>query len=764
MSDETSKPTGLRWLYDTLIGERDPWAMILLAVVLLGGGLTGAVGGMEYLLPKPGAFALGIGLTCALFLLEGKYVGKYHPGRRQFFTLVLMVVFAFFMTVRYYHELARTRDAGETTNIAASHHGRLVRVIYAPRLAEAEELTNRAQEKYEASERERNAGTGTGRTGYGPRAQALQREGDEFRDKAAALTGPLARLKPYAEVDVAAMSAEDIFQAAQILYDSAPVEWRAGLSEPQREEYIDASRESPLLTPWIRLAASDPVDWIAWSALALALGIDLTGFGIGSMMVKKMPDERPVRQRMASGVATAKQTWNTMRQALADPAGHDDVQDPLRVLHLRLEGTTHAADFLDTLYEAIDPETGEIDYQALRNHPDPSYRRSARWLIDAFRNPGWLSNPADGMFVIPAEHYPAVTAWAQSYILKELDHRDSVLLADAKREKKAKPGTKDERSVLPVERRIKAVLPPPVKQDPAAEIRLMRHRVKTAAAEASAPAVAISAVPNTPVVLQASAVEAVRPTAAPVAAVVPTALAASTHAVTAAVQTPRPLVVEQRRATLVPDEDEVATIHDAPELVRERRTVSVPPVAVEPVTVELVADDPTPVGLNPRAVDRIREEVERVKREMERDLEEPTQPSMIMRAADLPVPAVEPPPHEHSDEPPTDLIRVPDEEEPTGEVPVPSRADPPTPLAPWVPDFSEENWADRPTGSTVVTGRPRERGESGLVLRDDALRHGRIVSLTYRTQPPRLMGADLTSPHAPRIRAVLRELAPAVAK
>ena len=467
-----TKPNPWKAAYDSVIGDRHPLLMLIIAVLILGVTMSATYHTAKLMLPWEMALVAAAIVCVNLFLIEAKYILADRPALRWAALPFLLAITVYAMWVEYYRWSTHDREIGEVASIAGQPHADLVAAIYGPKKAEAQRERNLAKDRYEAAEREKTQGTGTGRTGYGPRAQGLQREGDAHAARAAELEAVVAILQPYAEIDAATATPDEVYSAARNLWSMAPTDWKTGIPIPERSQFVDETRENPLLAPPRRALAGD-VNARVMFGVALAVDGLALGLGLGIMRKKKSIDDRHLGQKLGDALDFAKVTRAHLVERAKQPVSVEAPVDPMRLMYVRVEGEIHAADFVSAVYRAIDPETGELDYALLRDHENESIRDSARWLMDSWRNPGWIVNPDDGQWVIPAEKYPQVTAFLRKVILDELDHRNAV--------------QPDENRV---ERILKTVLPEPVKPstDP---VKLMRRR-----AAAAAPSATIAAPPQ----------------------------------------------------------------------------------------------------------------------------------------------------------------------------------------------------------------------------------------------------------------------------
>lgn len=488
-----TKPNPLRAVYVAVIGDRHPLLMSIIALLILGVTMSATYHTALLMLPWQMAMVAAAIVCVNLFLIEAKYILADRPALRWSALPVLLAVTVYAMWVEYYSWSTHDRELGEVASIAGQPHADLVAAIYGPKKAEAQRERNLAVDRYAAADREKNQGTGTGRTGYGPRAQGLQREGDEHAGRAAELEAVVAILKPYAELDLANATPDEVYSAARNLWSMAPNDWKTGIPIPERSEFVDETRENPLLAPPRRALAGDVNARVMLGVALLVDGFALA-LGLGIMHKQKRVDERHIGQKLADVFDYAKVARAHVLERAKQPVSVEAPVDPMRLMYVRVEGEVHAADFVSAVYRAIDPETGELDYTLLRDHENESIRDSARWLMDSWRNPGWVVNPDDGQWVIPAEKYAQVTAFLRRVILDELDHRN-VVQPDENR----------------VERILKTVLPEPVK--PSADpVKLMRRR-----AAAAAPTATTSA----PVTVHALAPQAAAPVPTPSFVVTP---------------------------------------------------------------------------------------------------------------------------------------------------------------------------------------------------------------------------------------------------
>jgi hypothetical protein len=131
-----------------------------------------------------------------------------------------------------------------------------------------------------------------------------------------------------------------------------------------------------------------------------------------------------VSEAAAEAIGSVRLGQERVRQAwLSDPrmpVADGALDDALRVVVLRIAGRGSA--FLGAVYQAIDPETGAVDFAGLQRADDASWRLASRMLLDRLRSPklGWVT-VSDGYWRIPPERYPTVAAWLAEHLRREAE-------------------------------------------------------------------------------------------------------------------------------------------------------------------------------------------------------------------------------------------------------------------------------------------------------------------------------------------------------
>ena len=752
----TPQPSLGQRIHATLIGDRDPVLLLLIAIILLGVNGYGVVSGMNMILPIEPSIGAGIVVCGLLFAFEADYAGRHSKRIKRLGVVLLIPFVVFWMFTKYYTMAAQFRDAGELISFAATPHSDLVTIVYTPKKAVADSLARRSEEKYAASERERTSGTGTGARGYGPRAQALQREGDELRDQSAEYTAILELQKAYAEIDTATISPEKTYEITLALWRVTPeftttakgeimlwkcLRLREGtgasgvppvcedvIPQPTREQFVDETRQNPVLTPTLRLLAWDPV---AWAVLLISLFFDGVALAAGTAIVKKeepepVADNRSMVERASGWLLGARQARKTLQYARNMPVEHIDIRDPLRTMHVRVVGERHAADFWNLLYRHTHPLSGRLDWAAILKHDNESFQDVARWWVDAARANGLLvdtgAEDEDEALYYPKDSYFPTTNFYREMHLREIAHRDGL------------PPAKDGESP---ERVMRVLLPDPIKRQPGAAVELMRplktsSRPRTTTADPNAivtsappPYSAVAAAP-----LAAPARAAVAPPQAFVAVAPPRVATLARQTLVPPEPQPhvnRPVVSAAARSPMAFARGGVAfavspeTRGAAPETTVEVVTVDAPALRVLPPMVE--EEDVATVESTPELLEAML----------------PANPD------DLPDISGDVTVVDADDE----LVDT----DPSILVPVPVPAEPPPPAV-FAPSFDPADWDEKPTATRSVSrSKLRAATQDGntAMNRDDALAPGKVARLVYMTKP--IVAGTLAEPHAPTLRA-----------
>lgn len=400
---------------------RDTVLLILLTLLNLGSAYTTLLGGRQ-VLPWPMSDVLGVTIQAMLFLTLAGFAVKHAPIRRWVVVGVFAAASIYTSFFAYYAQLAGEANAAVDLDRAHQAHAAFVDALWQPAKTEVARVAHRAEELQDLAEREASSGVSTGQVGFGPVARKYAEKAREQEALAARLQVDLERLTPRFEAPIDGLSAEQIYGLDLAAWQEAPSDWKAEVPAPERGTYKDLEQEVQLLTPYWKVSKGELP---AVAALLLALLVDGLAVILGSAI---HAGGRPVVDRaseaMADAIGSVRLGQERVRQAwLSDPRmpeADGALDDALRVVVLRIAGRGSA--FLGAVYQAIDPETGAVDFAALQRADDASWRLASRMLLDRLRSPklGWVT-VSDGYWRIPPERYPTVAAWLAEHLRREAE-------------------------------------------------------------------------------------------------------------------------------------------------------------------------------------------------------------------------------------------------------------------------------------------------------------------------------------------------------
>jgi hypothetical protein len=388
--------------------------LFLLLLVNIASAWTTVLGARQ-VLPSPLAEVLGLTVQMMLFLLLAGFAGR-HAGLRRWVAVAVFAaasVYTSFYT--YYDQLAAEVDASADLDRAQQAHAAFTASVWAPRRSEVGRLVEEARSLDQTAQREAKDGQTSGLVGYGPVARSYAEQARQKELEVSTLRADLDRMLPAFEFDLAGLSAEGLYQADLHAWQLAPSDWRAAAPAPQRADYIDQERQIGLLTPFYMVRRGEVP---AVVALLLALLVDGLAILMGTAIHRQ---DQPLVSTMGAGAADlisrTKDQGAAVRMALARPGRptRDGASAPgpsqaVTGVVLRVKG--RSSDFLSTVYGAIHPESGDIDFAGLQAHENPSFRIASRVLLDQLRQPelAWVVVDA-GWWNVPGHKYSAMTSW-----------------------------------------------------------------------------------------------------------------------------------------------------------------------------------------------------------------------------------------------------------------------------------------------------------------------------------------------------------------
>lgn len=392
----------------------DRGLLVLLALLNLASLYTTVVGARQ-VLPWPMSDVLGVAVQTMLFLALAGFVGRHAPIRRWIVVAVFAAASVYTSFFAYYEQLAGDALGAANLDRARQAHAAFVDETWEPVLAGVESTERQAAQLLDQAEREGRDGLTTGVVGFGPVARRLAEEARTTELAAAERRADLERMRPRFEVDAQAMAAEELYLFDLETWQAMPDAWKTTAEAPSRAAWLDLDQEVALITPFEKVRDGETP---ALAALLLALLVDGTSLLLGTAIhARQRPILDTVADRAVALVTDAKTAGAALRDALDRPAEAGGRLDPpgLDPARLVLRVTGRGTDFLGAVYEAIHPETGTLDALRLLEHDDPTWRISARVLLDRLRDPrvGWLKVDGGRWKV---QRYDALTAWlAEQY-------------------------------------------------------------------------------------------------------------------------------------------------------------------------------------------------------------------------------------------------------------------------------------------------------------------------------------------------------------
>jgi len=404
--------------------RRDTVLLLLLTLLNIGSAYTTLLGGRQ-VLPWPMSDVLGITIQAMLFLTLAGFAVKHAPLRRTVVIAVFSAASIYTSFFAYYDQLAGAANDASDLDRAHQAHASFIDALWQPATTRIARVEQRAAELQALAEREASEGVSTGQVGFGPVARAYAEQARQQEAEATRLHADLDRLAPAFTFSLDGLDAESIYVRDLAAWQAAPSDWKATVPAPGRGAYRDLEQEVQLLTPYWKVRRGEVP---AGAALLLALLVDGLAVLLGTAI---HGGGRPLLERMslqaAETIGTARMGSERVRQAwLRDPRTPEAdgaMNDALRVVVLRIAGRGSA--FLGAVYQAIDPQTGAVDFAALQRSEDPSWRLASRMLLDRLRSPqlGWIT-VEDGYWRIPPERYPTVAAWFAEHLRREAELED----------------------------------------------------------------------------------------------------------------------------------------------------------------------------------------------------------------------------------------------------------------------------------------------------------------------------------------------------
>ena len=399
--------------------RRDTILLVLLAVLNVGSAYTTLLGGRQ-VLPWPMSDVLGCTVQAMLFLTLAGFAVKHAPIRRWLVVAVFASASIYTSFFAYYEQLAGTANAATDLDRAHQAHAAFMDALWQPAQTNLARVEQEAAELQALAEREASEGVTTGQVGFGPIAREYAERARGKEAEAARLRVDLERLAPRFEGGIDGLDAEAVYGGDLAAWQAAPTDWKGAVPAPTRGAYRDLEQEVQLLTPYWKVRRGELP---AIAALVLAMLVDGLAVLLGSAI---HAGGRPLVERAslsaAEAIGAARLGGERVRQAWVrdarTPEADGVLDHALRVVVLRIAGRGSA--FLGAVYQAIDPETGAIDFAALQRSDDASWRLASRMLLDRLRAPqlGWVT-VQDGYWRIPPERYAAVAAWLGDHLHRE---------------------------------------------------------------------------------------------------------------------------------------------------------------------------------------------------------------------------------------------------------------------------------------------------------------------------------------------------------
>lgn len=401
--------------------RRDTVLLVLLTLLNLGSAYTTLLGARQ-VLPWPMSDVLGVTIQAMLFLTLAGFAVRHAPVRRWLVVTVFAAASIYTSFFTYYAQLAGGANAASDLDRAHQAHATFVDALWQPATTRVAREEQAAKELQALAEREAGSGVTSGVKGFGPVARGYAEQARVHEATAARLAVDLERLAPAFTYDLDGLDASGIYARDLAAWQAAPTDWKEAVPAPTRAGYVDLEQQIELLTPYWKVSRGELP---AVAALLLALLVDGLSVLLGTAIhAGGRPLLDQAARHTAGQIATARAGAQRVRQAwLKDPRtpeAESALDDALRVVVLRIAGRGSA--FLTAVYQAIDPETGALDFAALQRAEDPSWRLGARMLADRLRAPqlGWLT-VRDGYWQIPAEAYPTVSTWLADHLRRELE-------------------------------------------------------------------------------------------------------------------------------------------------------------------------------------------------------------------------------------------------------------------------------------------------------------------------------------------------------
>jgi hypothetical protein len=397
--------------------ERDKVLTASLAIITLYSGATTIWGAMQ-VLPIVLAWVIGGTIQGMLFLLLGEFTVQHAPKRKWVAVTVLTFISVYTSFFTYYKQLAGETNEKLAHEKAVRAHQNFLRDVYTPMKDHLKQLKDEATKTRELVKAEKDRGITSGLEGYGDKARELDVKALELETEAKNFKSTVDELRPKFDYELKQLQPKEILEKDGQTLAEVPKEWQKDYPGLKREMFIDGELDVSLLTPYYKVKRFEEP---AIASMGIALGVDGLMIMLGTAITIKR-DRKTLGQLIADGIRLLKREYAHVKEAIGEPPTLDDNKtkkntgvlsgETIERVTLKLQGK--GSKFLTEFKKAIEKrEPHIINYQVLNNHPDPTFKKGFRLLVDKLKEPGraWVQENSPNSCVVAPEHYQTLTEW-----------------------------------------------------------------------------------------------------------------------------------------------------------------------------------------------------------------------------------------------------------------------------------------------------------------------------------------------------------------
>ncbi len=430
-SKTTNLPNKSKKLSQRKTNDKDIILLLVISILNAGSGYTTIQGALR-IVPGAVGFCLGGTIQLILFLLLSGFTAKHAPLRKWFAALVFAFLSVYTSFFTYYDNITEGSKQQRAYDKAVTAHRKLVQEVYTPMKTQLEQLESEAIQNEKFAKDEIDGFGITGEKGHGDKTKEYKAKAIELRLEATKLKSRVKVLQGKFEYQLnKKLTPEEIFKKDNQALAGVPSKWRNGY-QLKRNDYIDTEVEISLLTPYYKVVKRELP---ALASLFIAVTVDGIIILLGTAIDKKRKTS-PITvgaHSMATTISEIKGARLTLNEALKSkgtpiprPDQRTGLDNAIDVVTLRLQG--RGSMFLQNFYEAIDPETYEIDYHnSLRDNANPSFALGYRMLLDHLRSPhlGWVTLK-NGNWSVVESYYSILSNWLNTEIVRQCNEECSL--------------------------------------------------------------------------------------------------------------------------------------------------------------------------------------------------------------------------------------------------------------------------------------------------------------------------------------------------